>query len=179
MVAEVWAPIAGYEGFYEVSSHGRVRSVERTIEFVTAGGSVQRRRGPSVIRRPRANASGYLFVSLCRDGKSQITSVAQIVAETFIGPRPPRHDICHNDGNSANNGVLNLRYDTRRGNCRDKRAHGTENIGERNPRARLTAAQVDAIRNARRSESARVLGAEYGVSAGHIKNIRCDRCWRD
>lgn len=179
MAAEAWSPIAGYEGLYEVSSHGRVRSLDRVVTVAMSDGSVHLRRMRSVLRRLRLGTTGYHQVSLWKDGITELAKVSHLVAEAFIGPRPPGLDTCHNDGNRLNDFASNLRYDTRRANCWDRRAHGTEHIGEQNPRARLTKSQISEIRIGRRKESSRVLAAEYGVSAGHIKNIRCSRCWRD
>ena len=120
--AERWLPVVGYEGLYEVSDHGRVRSVDRTV---------QTKSGPRVYRgrllRTHLNNTGRENVSLWRAGVGPGRQVSVLVAEAFIGPRPAGHECCHNDGDELNNRLDNLRWDTKSGNERDKLAHGTHN----------------------------------------------------
>ena len=117
---EEWRDVVGREGEYQVSSHGRVRSVDRTK--VDASGRVRPLRGKllaltSVDRR----SGGHISVSLGRDERS---SVHRLVALAFLGRPEPGQEVCHNDGNAGNNHVSNLRWDTRSANHRDTVAHG-------------------------------------------------------
>jgi hypothetical protein len=102
--------------------------------------------------------------------------VHQLVAEAFIGACPEEMEVCHRDGNRANNALSNLRYDTRKNNHADKRLHGTHLVGDTCPAAKLAAGDVLAIRasDKRASELAR----EYGVTADNIYAIRKRRSWR-
>ena len=118
---EQWKPVNGYEGIYEVSSHGRVRSLDRTVTY--SGGRVRRYKGK--VRRTPLNQNGYPRVNLSRQGKDQTRYVHSLVAETFIGSRPEGMEVCHNDGDSTNNHLDNLRYDTSSDNELDKVRHGT------------------------------------------------------
>ena len=120
--SERWKPVKGYEGIYEVSSHGRVRSVDRTI--TRSDGQVRRLKGRAM--RATLNEHGYPFVDLRNQGKRRVRKVHSLVAEAFIGPRPDSMDVCHNDGNPANNHVDNLRYGTHSENMLDKVRHGTD-----------------------------------------------------
>ena len=119
--AERWKPVTGYEGIYEVSNHGRVRSVDRTVTY--SNGQVRRYKGK--VRRTPLNQDGYPLVSLCIHGKCQSHYVHSLVAETFIGTRPEGMEVCHNDGSKTNNHVDNLRFDTQSENTLDRVAHGT------------------------------------------------------
>ena len=119
---EQWRPVRGYEGIYEVSSHGRVRSVDRVV--TRSDGQVRRFKG-KVRSTPLLQQTGYPFVNLCIQGKCQVRTVHSLVAEAFIGPRPEGAEVCHNDGNPANNRVDNLRYGTSSDNALDKVRHGT------------------------------------------------------
>ena len=121
--AERWKPVTGHEGIYEVSNHGRVRSVDRTV--TRSDGQVHRRKG-KLLRTP-LNQRGYQVVNLCIQGKCQIRTVHSLIAETFIGTRPEGMEVCHNDGIKTNNRVDNLRYGTRSDNTLDKVRHGTHN----------------------------------------------------
>lgn len=116
---EEWRSISGYGG-YEVSSLGRVRSLDRTD---AAGNRIKGR-----ILKSRLHTGGYLRVNLCA-GKSRDFFIHRLVLETFIGPCPVGKEGCHNDGNRQHNAVSNLRWDTRFQNMADKKLHGTEQLG--------------------------------------------------
>ena len=118
---EQWKPVNGYEGIYEVSSHGRVRSLDRTA--TCSDGRVRRLKGK--VRRTPLNQDGYQVVNLCIHGKCQTRYVHSLVAESFIGARPEDMEVCHSDGNKTNNHVANLRFGTSSDNELDKVRHGT------------------------------------------------------
>lgn len=83
---EVWKPVPGFEGYYEVSNLGRVRSVEREM--------IQILKIPAKILRPRPPSSGgSASVLLRKDGKSLSTSIRQLVLKAFVGdpPEPGAH----------------------------------------------------------------------------------------
>ena len=114
---EQWKSVPGYEGIYEVSDQGRVRSLDR----IDASGN--RRRGQD--RKPVTKASGYLKVDLCKDGRESAPSVHRLVLTAFVGPAPDGMETCHNDGNPTNNALSNLRWGTHSANISDQVAHGT------------------------------------------------------
>ena len=118
---EQWKPVHGYEGIYEVSSHGRVRSLDRTVTY--SDGRVCRRKGK--ILRTTLDKYGYKVVGLCNQGRQKTRTVHSLVAEAFIGTRPEGMEVCHNDGSKTNNHVDNLRYGTSRENALDRLRHGT------------------------------------------------------
>ena len=114
---ERWLPIpvSGYEGFYEASNLGRVRSTPRKA----ANGSVGR------ILKPYQTPDVHLMVALSVNGKSKSFLVHRLIAITFIGPPPPGLEVCHQDGDGLNNVLDNLRWGTRSDNVRDAIRHGT------------------------------------------------------
>ena len=120
--AERLRPVHGYEGIYEVSSHGRVRSVGRTVAY--SNGRVCHLEG-KVLRTPLSKRGGYPCVGLHAQGERKMRYVHSLVAESFIGTRPEGMEVCHNDGNPANNHLDNLRYGTSSDNELDKVRHGT------------------------------------------------------
>jgi hypothetical protein len=105
---ERWLPIPGYEGLYEVSDMGRVRSFRRG-----AGGRML---------RPGRMPAGHMSVALGR-GNSQC--VHKLVLLAFVGPAPDRHECRHLNGVPADNRLENLKWGTRGENIRDAIAHGT------------------------------------------------------
>jgi hypothetical protein len=165
LTVEEWRAVPGWEGYYEVSNKGRVRSVERVIEF--EDGRV--RRFPVVVRSTHTDGFGYFKLTLKRAKRQERILVHQAVAAAWLGPRPVGFDVCHNDGNKTNNAVENLRYDTRAANRADSVRHGT---AIRPSMRKLTDEQVAAIRAARGKVTARQLAEMYGTSPAHVCNIQ-------
>ena len=113
-------PIKGHEGSYEVSDLGRVRTIERRV-----ANGVGVRRVSARLRRLYVGP-GKVSVNLSRRNKPETRSVPRLVLEAFIGPCPPGHEACHNDGNLTNNRLDNLRWDSHIENIADKFRHGTD-----------------------------------------------------
>lgn len=117
MTGEQWRPVPGYEGYYEASDLGRVRSVWRTAR--------NGRRWPSTILKPATHPNGHQQVVLSRANSKRTRWVHRLVLTAFVGPAPDSTVACHSDGNPANNRLENLRWDTRSENELDKVRHGT------------------------------------------------------
>jgi len=173
-VAEIWKPVVGWKGFYEVSNLGRVRSLAHTI--MRSNGRRQTFR--SRILRPCVlhDRGGYLAVSLSRSGKGHTKPVHVLVARAFHGPCPKGQQIRHRDGVTKNCRSTNIRYGTPTQNSEDRLQHGTFLRGERCPSTKLTQKQVIEIRN--RAESSSSIAHIYGVSPSTIRNIRHGATWR-
>ena len=114
---ECWLPAPSYEGFYEVSDLGRVRSLPRL-----AGGSIRGGR----IRKLYIGPDGYPRVTLSALGvKSGPLLVHRLVMAAFIGPCPEGEEVRHMDGKRANGVLSNLAYGTHGENMQDMLDHGT------------------------------------------------------
>lgn len=121
---ERWLPVPGYEGLYEVSNIGRVRSVERVV-IGGPFGLPQIRKGR--IRKPQVDHGGYLRVTFWRDGRpGESFGVHRLVALAF---HPNEYfdgaDVRHLDGTRTNNVASNLAWGTRFENMQDAKGHGT------------------------------------------------------
>jgi hypothetical protein len=114
-----WRDIAGYEGIYQISSTGIVRSVDR-FRYGTSA----RIRGQ--VLSTHTEPTGHKRLRLYRDAdRGKGYRVHHLVLCAFVGPRPDGMEACHNDGDPANNCVSNLRWDTRTNNIYDAVQHGT------------------------------------------------------
>lgn len=113
---EIWKDIPDYEGYYQASNLGRVRSLDRTITRID--GRTQKVNGIMLGYNYRGRDKSYAYVSLCKDCKYKSFDVHQLVAIVFLGHKPCGHRIVvdHIDGNKGNNNVSNLRLVTSREN---------------------------------------------------------------
>jgi hypothetical protein len=167
---EIFKDVVGYNGRYMVSNLGRVKSLKRTAKKGNGTRMVRER-----IMKPSIAPEGRHGLALSVSGKTRRYRVHQLVASAFIGPCPPGHHCCHNDGNPGNNALYNLRYDTPKGNHADKILHGTHARGERVNKSKLTEAQVLAIRADTRTQ--KVIAADYGIARANVSLIRHRKRW--
>ena len=114
---ENWKPVPGYEGCYEVSDRGSVRSLDRVAR------DGKRLRGQAIA--PWQMPSGHLRVGLTRNGIKRTLKVHRLVLLAFVGPPPTGMEVLHRDGDPTNNTLENLRWGTKSENSRDQLAHGT------------------------------------------------------
>lgn len=118
---EQWRPIPGFEGRYEVSNLGRVRTARRIIPYVDG----RLRRVEQKVRATSLDTRGYPALALtAADGTKVTRAIHVLVAAAWIGPRPDGAEVCHNDGDKTNPRADNLRYDSRVENARDVVRHG-------------------------------------------------------
>jgi hypothetical protein len=126
-VTEEWRPVVGFEGLYEVSDYGNVRSVDHWVMRTSS-------RNPNSLKpflvRGRTKSTymhkrGYPAVSLVRENKSKTHYVHSLVAAAFLGPRLDGQEVRHLDGDARNCHIGNLAYGTSLENAADMRRHGT------------------------------------------------------
>lgn len=112
-LSEVWKDIKGYEGLYQISNLGRVKSLKR---FNTNNANTKDR-----ILKPSLDRKGYLHVVLCKNNKRYNKTLHRLVAEAFIENPENKPQVNHIDEDKTNNRVSNLEWMTNKEN----RNHGT------------------------------------------------------
>lgn len=157
---EQWLDVVGFEGLYEVSNHGQVRSVKT--------GQIKKITTDKKTNRP--------FLNIWKKNKQSVIRIHKLVLEAFVGKKPDGMECCHNDGNPFNNHISNLRWDTPKNNHADKVKHGTTNRGERCGTAKLTLEQVRAIRKDDRLQ--KIIAKEYEVQQSLISRIKNGVRWQ-
>lgn len=137
MEKEIWKDILGYEGLYQASTTGRVRSMDR--EITRKNGVKQFYFGR--ILKSNLNHTDRPYVNLSKENKAKSYEIQRVMAITFLGERPKGYQVCHIDGNHRNNSINNLRYDTVSENSRD-----LYRVGRKNPKGVLDIDKVLKIR---------------------------------
>ena len=168
---EVWRPVVGYEGLYDVSSLGNIRRLRDIRHCVNKVLDVPRQLN-------KHKTAGYLRAVLSRNGKKTMRLIHQLVLEAFVGPRPAGYESGHLNNISTDNRLTNLLWVTHSENELHKRANGTRLSGERHPHATLTAECVRSIRKLRATTTTKTLAEMYGVSRTTIQRIVSGERWQ-
>ena len=158
-MSEEWRQVPGFCDF-EVSSLGRLRSPRW-------GGEPREGRVDKT--------TGYRRILLTNRARFY---VHYLVVLAFVGPRPERHQVAHENGCRTDNRLENLSYKTCRGNNADKLRHGTYLCGERVPGHKLTKQDVEKMRQMRADgASFDALGKLFGVHPMHACRVVAGRRW--
>lgn len=167
MSEELWLPVVGYEGRYEVSNLGRVRN----------------RHGKVFIGQD--TPKGYFAVSLSGGTPYRQTFlIHRLVMDAFVGPRPHGLETNHKDGDKSNNCLENLEYVTHQENCQHRaRVLGKRCLpilrGEQHPTRKLSLAQVHEIRVllAEGTISQAKIARSYGIHQSAVSLIGSGKRW--
>ena len=169
-----WSPVKGYEGLYEASSAGVIRSVDRVSPHPKGDLRIQGR-----LMKFYVMNQGYMVVTLCKLGAPKKLLVHRVVAEAFLQVDDKRGFVNHIDGNRKNNALLNLEFCTSTENMANAvfrgRFHGRTNV---KARKKLTPVTADAIkREVDIGTPYGVISASFGISKSSISAIKYGRIW--
>lgn len=169
-MSERWQDIPGYEGLYQCSTFGNIRSIDRQVPY---RGGPKTRIAKGQLLSPYVSHRGYALVVLCHDGKRHVKELHTLIAATFLGPRPDRHHTHHLNGDKLNNRPANLKY------LPSHQHHAHHHRGEGCHKARLTDEQVNEIRQLlSNGVFQKDIAKQYGVSRSTIGEINRGKTWR-
>jgi len=173
---EVWRSIAGFDGIYEVSNHGNVRSLARTRRHWVGGMATM----PPRMMVPELTNRGYTRACLTRNNARVRELVHRLVAQAFLPPSASQF-INHKDGDKTNNCVSNLEWVTAGENTRHAWKTGLCSAlrGQRHGGAVLTEGDIVEIRHEREQGAGLdALAKRFGVTESNICMITKWRTWR-
>ncbi len=165
---ERWLPVVEYEGLYEVSDQGRVRSLDRRVK--TWFGD---RLSAGRVLVPKVGKFGYREIGL-RDASSgrkpKFVLVHRLVLIAFEGPPPAGMECRHGNGDNSDCRISNLSWGTHLDNMHDQYVHGTRVYGKRHPNTKLTLELVEKIKQSPKLGTE--LALDLGVGTSTISRAR-------
>ena len=171
---EEWRDIPGYEGRYQVSSMGQVRSLDRWTTHGRWGSQHRRFLRGKLLHLSHAKTTGYLVVGFCR-GNSHIVDkreVHALVAAAFLGPRPANHHAHHVNENKHDNRLTNLEYLP---HAKHARLHST---GMRPHCPKLTFDKANVVREMIATGlSQSQIATQMGISQSLVSQIHTRKIW--
>lgn len=167
---ELWKDIPGYEGYYEASNLGRIKSKARLVKHYQGGKLIVKER----MLKPNL-AGPYVSVLLSKEGKRVTFLVHRIIAALFVPNPDNKPKVNHKDFNPRNNAADNLEWTTQQENISHSVNAGRNVKGITHGCHKLTELQVKEIRSYDRSY--KWLANIYAVSYGNIKRIRSRKIW--
>lgn len=173
---EIWKPIPGYEGIYEVSSYGNVKSIDRKI--TNSIGRTRIYKGhPLKVSKDRY---GYPVCKLWKHSKGKNFTIHRLVAITFIKNIDDKPLVNHIDGNKFNNHVSNLEWCTNSENDLHAFSLGLRSVrkGEKCNFSKLTSNEVREIKNLKKEgKTQREIAKVFNVSEGNVSQIINGHRW--
>jgi len=140
-IVEQWKPVVGYEGLYEVSDQGRVKTLHGKRWSGSHWFNV-----PCRIMKATIGRQGYPVVQLTKNGKGKTCTIHTLVLSAFLCPKPIGQECRHLNGNKEDSRLCNLAWGFPSENTDDRIKHGTMPCGVNHHNAKLTEKQVREIR---------------------------------
>lgn len=172
---EIWKDIIGYEGLYQVSNFGRVKSLDR----MTNGPNGCLIPKPGKIIKQRPTKWGYMKVKLSKKSVFKHPTVHRLVAIHFIPNPENKPQVNHIDCDRKNNNLINLEWCTPKENQKHALENGRYLIGERSVNAVLTDELVVAIKILiSRGMQQKDIAKELFINAPSISRINIKKTWK-
>lgn len=179
MEQETWATISNYEGYYEISTFGRTKSLARIIVTIY-NGKERLRKIQERIRKTSLHDHGYLQVALNKLGGMKTFFVHRLVAEAFIPNPCGLPEVNHKNGIKIDNFINNLEWVTTEGNNKHSITTGLfHNVGEKHGMSKLTDSDIPVIkRRLQYGETCTTIAKDYQVSRKCIGLIKTQQTWK-
>lgn len=170
---EIWKPVIGYEGWYEISNLGRLHK----LPFYDTKGSYRQ----GGFTSQQLSHKGYITVRLCKEKICKTTGIHRIIAEAFIPNPDNKPQINHKNGIKTDNRIENLEWCTNQENQNHAVKHGLKVgcPGEINPKAIFTNNDVDNIKALYNSgKTAKEIAKQFNAPLGRIRSILYNFSWK-
>ena len=164
---EIWKPIPGHEGLYEVSSYGKCRSLDRVIS--DKNGLKKTLAGKTL--SPKSQTSGHLSVHLSKKGKPKQFLLHRLVAFSFVEGYFDGAHVRHLDGDCKNNNITNLDWGSMSDNSRDMyHRHGLR-VGLKSHFSKYQKRELDFVISLKGTMSSSEAGKITGISRRYISHL--------
>ena len=110
---EIWKDVPSYEGLYQASDMGSVKSLNRHTDITrirNGNKSIFKKRTKGKILKPSLGTTGYFFVNLSKNGKIKPFDIHKLVALTFMNKPSDKHEVSHKNHNKVDNRAINLQW---------------------------------------------------------------------
>lgn len=173
MKEEIWSEVKGYEGLYEISSYGNIRSIDRRFKD-----SIGRNRLiKSTLLKTRKNKNGYIDIVLLKEGRQSSFLIHRLVALNFIINNDNKEQINHKDGNKQNNNICNLEWCTRKENIKHSFDNNLQNVNMGENHANTSLKNEDVVFIFKSDLKRKELSKMFNVSYQSICDIKRGRTW--
>lgn len=180
MQDEIWKDVEGYEGLYQASTWGRIKSLPTSLPRIYSNRKAGLYRTSEKILKTPVASSGYAIVTLCKDGIQTSCSVHRLIAETFLTNPNNYPVINHKDTNRINNNLANLEWCTYSRNNSLPFQQGRRSVrGSDNNTSKLDELQVLTIKLilAEKSLTPKQIAKYFSVSPAAIYHILKESTW--
>ena len=177
---EIWKDIKGYEGMYQISNYGRIKSLERVfLKFKRGRKEKMEVYLPEKIRSIGNNNKSYPKISLWRNGKVDWRLIHRLVAQHFIDNPMNYNQVLHKDDNPRNYHWSNLEWGTQSKNIKDAVERGRWHIGAKNNKSKLKDHQIPEIRELiKKGISCCKIAPQFNISVNQILGIKNNKIWK-
>jgi len=168
---EIWKDIKGYEGKYQVSNLGRVKSLERKTKYLKSLKSVK-----ETFLKERINRYGYVQAILYND-KPKTVYTHRLVAIAFIPNTENKSDVNHKNGIKIDNREENLEWATRKENINHSFEMELSGKGQKHGRSKLTEIEAKEIKYGNKNLFQSEIAEKYGITQSQVSRIRLGKLW--
>ncbi len=177
MPGEEFKDLPGFEGLIAVSNIGRVYTYPRTVQkYSGLVDSVVKQNYDGRLLTTYIDKSGYVKFRFGANKKKYIMLVSRAMLTAFVGQPKPGQFACHNDSNTQNNRIENLRWDNQKGNMKDRQERGLYAKGENHHAAKIP---IDIVKKLKSGEyTPLAIAKETGLSYSTLWNIAKGKTWK-